>query len=56
MSVDVVSVDSDRCDLETLGTMSAASGGTVTKVKAAELASNMSGILERPILASEVCL
>lgn len=56
MTVDVVSVDSEACDLENLGAMADLSGGTVTKVKASELASNFAGILANPILASQVSL
>lgn len=55
VTVDVVSVDSDACDLENLGAMADVSGGTVTKVKASELATNFAGILANPILASQVC-
>lgn len=55
VTVDVVSVDSDACDLENLGAMADMSGGTVTKVKASELATNFAGILANPILASQVC-
>lgn len=54
MTVDVVSMDSETCDLENLGALSDMSGGTVTKVKASELASNFAGILANPILASQV--
>ena len=54
VTVDVVSVDSDACDLENLGTMADKSGGTITRVKASELASNFAGILANPILASKV--
>lgn len=56
MTVDVVTVDSDACDLENLGALSEMSGGTVTKVKASELAANFAGILANPILASQVRL
>lgn len=55
VTIDVVSVDSDACDLENLGAMADVSGGTVTKVKASELTSNFAGILANPILASQVC-
>eukprot|EP00904_Undaria_pinnatifida_P010400 jgi/Undpi1/6490/HiC_scaffold_20.g08969.m1 len=54
VTIDVVSVDSDACDLENLGTLADKSGGTITRVKAAELASNFAGILANPILASKV--
>lgn len=54
VTVDVVSVDSEACDLENLGAMADMSGGTVTKVKASELTSNFAGILANPILASQV--
>lgn len=56
VTIDVVSVDSDACDLENLGAMADVSGGTVTRVKASELTSNFAGILSNPILASQVCL
>lgn len=55
VTIDVVSVDSDACDLENLGSMADVSGGTVTRVKASELTSNFAGILANPILASQVC-
>lgn len=55
VTIDVVSVDSDACDLENLGAMADVSGGTVTRVKASELTSNFAGILANPILASQVC-
>lgn len=54
MTIEVVSVDSDACDLENLGAMADMSGGTVTRVKASELATNFAGILANPILASQV--
>ena len=54
VTIDVVSVDSDACDLENLGAMADVSGGTVTRVKASELSSNFAGILANPILASQV--
>lgn len=56
VTIDVVSVDSDACDLENLGAMADVSGGTVTRVKASELTSNFAGILANPILASQVGL
>ncbi|CAM9885732.1 unnamed protein product [Ectocarpus sp. 6 AP-2014] len=54
VTIDVVSVDSDACDLENLGAMADVSGGTVTRVKASDLTSNFAGILANPILASQV--
>ncbi|CAN0100205.1 unnamed protein product, partial [Hapterophycus canaliculatus] len=54
VAIDVVSVDSDACDLEKLGAMADISGGSVTRVKASELTSNFAGILANPILASQV--
>lgn len=54
MTIDVVSMDSNSCDLENLGAMADISGGTVTKVSASELTSNFAGILANPILASKV--
>eukprot|EP00752_Nemacystus_decipiens_P004090 g3743.t1 len=54
VTIDVVSVDSDACDLENLGAMADVSGGTVTRVKASELTSNFAGILANPVLASQV--
>ncbi|CAB1097962.1 unnamed protein product [Ectocarpus sp. CCAP 1310/34] len=53
VTIDVVSVDSDACDLENLGAMADISGGTVTRVKASDLASNFAGILANPILATQ---
>ncbi|CAN0567037.1 unnamed protein product, partial [Ectocarpus sp. 12 AP-2014] len=53
VTIDVVSVDSDACDLENLGAMADVSGGTVTRVKASDLTSNFAGILANPILASQ---
>ncbi|CAM9240272.1 unnamed protein product, partial [Discosporangium mesarthrocarpum] len=52
--VDVISMDSDLCDLENLGAMSDLSNGTVTKVKPADLAANFAGILATPVLATQV--
>lgn len=54
MTIDVVSMDSESCDLENLGAMADVSGGTVTRVSASELTSNFAGILANPILASQV--
>lgn len=55
VTIDVVAIDpGSGCDIENLGTMSEASGGTVTKLDPANLTSEFSAILAEPVVATSV--
>jgi len=52
--VDVVSIRGDDCDLENLGTLCEVTGGSVTRVDPLGLQENFAGILQNPVLATNV--
>lgn len=53
-SIDVVAIDGDGCDVENLGVMSEAAGGTVTKLDPTNLVDEFAAILAEPVLATKV--
>jgi len=54
VTVDVVAIDGDGCDVENLGTLTEATGGTVTKLDPLKLTEEFSSILAEPVLATGV--
>jgi hypothetical protein len=56
VTVDVVAIDGDGCDVENLGTLTEATGGTVTKLDPLKLTEEFSSILAEPVLATGVAV
>jgi len=56
VTVDVVAIDGDGCDVENLGTLTEATGGTVTKLDPLKLTQEFSSILAEPVLATGVAV
>ena len=54
VTVDVVAIDGDGCDVENLGTLTEATGGTVTKLDPLKLTQEFSSILAEPVVATGV--
>lgn len=56
VTIDVVAIEDPGagCDIENLGTMSEASGGTVSKLDPTKLTSEFSAILAEPVVATSV--
>jgi len=52
--IDVVSIQGDDCDLENLGALCEVTGGSVTRVDPLGLQENFAGILQNPVLATNV--
>lgn len=56
VTVDIVAIDGDGCDVENLGTLTEATGGTVTKLDPLKLTEEFSSILAEPVLATDVAV
>jgi len=52
--VDVVSIRGDECDLENLGSLCEQTGGILTRVDPLGIQENFAGILQNPVLATNV--
>eukprot|EP00753_Platysulcus_tardus_P015458 PLAT5019.2.p1 GENE.PLAT5019.2~~PLAT5019.2.p1 ORF type:complete len:827 (+),score=465.90 PLAT5019.2:277-2757(+) len=52
--IDVIGIKGDGCDLENLGSMADASGGSVDLVDPLELTKNFTGIMADPVIATNV--
>jgi len=55
-SIDVVALEGDGCDVENLGVMSEAAGGTVSKLDPTKLVDEFAAILAEPVLATRCTL
>mmetsp|Transcript_25119 Transcript_25119/g.32763 ORF Transcript_25119/g.32763 Transcript_25119/m.32763 type:complete len:715 (+) Transcript_25119:198-2342(+) len=54
LMIDVVGIQGDNCDLANLGTMAEATNGEMTLVDITNLAKNFAGILQNPLVATDV--
>lgn len=54
VSIDVIGIEGEGCDLETIGQMAEAAGGSVEKVSPLELTRNFGSVLANPIVATNV--
>jgi len=56
LMIDVVGIQGDDCDLANLGAMAEASNGEVTLVDITNLTKNFAGIMQNPLVATDVTL
>ena len=56
VTVNIVSIVGEECDLETLSTLTSETGGTIERVEADKLRENFANVLASPVIASNVVL
>jgi hypothetical protein len=54
VTVDIVAIGGDGCDVENIGTLAEAAGGSVEKIDPLQLTSEFGNILAEPVLATNV--
>lgn len=55
MTINIVSIAGDECNLDSLATLAELTGGNVERVSPANLKDNFANILSKPVIASQVC-
>ena len=54
LTVNIVSIEGEECNIDTISKISEITGGEVQRVKPADLIENFSNILSLPVLATNV--